>query len=369
MRKFFLFSHLILFCALSCANARAYPLYKVEKNGVSNWLLGTARMPIEPAWIPPELVRLVENARVILAEQGDSRSIEVFRAQERQWIKNRLALGPYRNFETSLDASSLRVLKEVMSAYGSDVDNLDYLPPAFVGKLALGRQFINYEEKLIVDAWEKLDPERRREFDRALKLKTQDYGLIPGYVVEKPQWRPLDRALIDVAEDKKKRILALDDFLIVERAFLSISEADAIRAVLAFTRRIQVIKKALSTNLLDFQLFRLLISQPNMFLNYLRWDPENHLGLNEKPPVSDLPDYPVVPHLLKRHTRWMSLITREFSEGAALVVVGDSHVIGRAGDSSVKSLIELLRDRGYVVTYEPHSVCENQLKSLTTQGL
>jgi uncharacterized protein YbaP (TraB family) len=341
----------------------------VEKNGVTNWLLGTAHMPIEPTWVPPELAELIKNARVILSEHGDSRTVAAFQAQERQWIQNRLALGPYRHLEAELDAPDLLVLKEVMKASGSDIDNLNYLPPAFVGKLALGRQFVNYEEKLIVDAWQALSPERRRLLDRKLKLKTEIYRLIPGYVPEKPRWRPLDQALIDIAEENKKPIRALDSLLIIEKAFVSMNESDALRAVLTFTKRIQMIKKALSANLLNFQLFRLLYSQPNLFLNYLRWNPEGRQIVETDLHISDLPDYPVMPALLKRHTRWMSLIHREFAKGGTLVVVGDGHVTGREGEPRVKSLIELLRDRGYKVTFESHSICEDQLKSLSTRRL
>src|SRR3984957_5240604 len=121
-----------LILLLAALPALAAPLYRLEKDGKTNWILGTFHRRIDPAWLPPEVVEVAAHARVVYAE-SDALSEEArdrIRQESEDRIVESLSKPPRRNIKHELNTTDFLLLRSVFKTVDARIQNADYLPPS-----------------------------------------------------------------------------------------------------------------------------------------------------------------------------------------------------------------------------------------------
>jgi hypothetical protein len=350
---------LILFISSSTFSA---PLYKLEKNGKTNWLLGTLHRKIDPAWLPPEVVEVASKARVVFAEEGlvtDADRARIARESQLEHQKN-ISGPPKRNLKKALGTSDYLLLRSIFKKLGNDVAFGDYLAAHAVND-EIGQMLSDYETTLLSEFFTAVPADiaaATTDGGKAI-LEAQNFVDIEHEAEPHAGWEILDFAVLNISKQHEIPIFRLDE---KEDTFVdAVTEADVIRNIKIYLKRLKVFKAEFKNYLPQLYALNRIGSQPNSYFRWLRSSPENPSVISLDALEAIRPPFPLRKVVNDRHELWIPRMSAEFEKGGVFVVAGSAHVHGAEDFTETKSLTQIYSELGYQVTQvhgDDKSTCE-----------
>lgn len=335
----------------------AYPLYRVEKDGKTNWLLGTLHPPIRRDQIPSELIEIIKNARTVLIE-ADEQTRRRLEIAQQEWAKN---AGRLRNLKRQLGMVRFLSLRNSLSKIGFPVDQLDYAPVPYFVDFSIATSLRQIEEKIYIDRINNMPPTQRETILQTAKAWLERLNF--SYTTDPMSGlNEFDFELINVAEQNHKPLVSLENADVALTALKAAPESLAIKAIRNHFRRNQLRREMPPERLIAFEVYRSIYAPDNLVRSYLRWAPGHTLPIipydfDELEPLA-------LRELTDRHKYWVGRIYEEFAQGNTIVMVGDAHVSGDQRLPEVKPLTDIFREAGYTVTFAgPYSCAQALYKS------
>lgn len=359
---------ILIGCLLVSVSLPAAPVFKVTKDGKTNWLIGTVHdlRPLESE-IPDTITKLVSRARVVLNESGDRYQSVIGSVITRHATSER----HNRNWLQSLSIDEYAKLSELALGTGLTSKGLQSMHSLnlYVGLSHLfgttEQRYMN--EKLFLVATE---PEREKQITKRMMDILRDqkvsmnfqYPLVATSLFNRtPQPREsIDATLTTIAERNQIPVRALDREGPIRAALSQKFEGEELgQYIRNWFRRLDKIKKMKAEETLPILIEHFSMMGVNAWFKYCRWTPET-------PPFFGVPvnaelGEPLIPklmrELLNRHDHWMPAIEREFAVGDTVVVVGAGHLTEKFNPKGL-TLVDKLILSGHQVEFVSTKPCD-----------
>ena len=328
---------------LIAVETQALPLFKLEYEGHTSYILGTHHV-LHMSVLPQAVGQMIRESRVVLVESefsaaDDPQAIEDFRRRGYDpGFDNQPLFDPQ-------DRLKIKFLVESSQAYSMQVFT-HLRPPAAFQVL---NQLFHRQEKarlrqLILDHIEYLQRSEQ------LSAKAVEALLHVALSFREPL---MDEALARAARQNAVPVLSLDTESYFEMCMKAVNSVNLGKFV---HRKLE----SLSQSPIPYQ------RQPSAFWSplvtkerFINWIPSEDLSLWLTPDLD-----PVEQYAIGRHSAWMTRIISELQRGGAFIAVGLLHV---TGDDSTDGLITMLSQSGVKVSFV--SDCESLLSAKSLKEL